>query len=152
MAYGKGVIRANSTGRALSDARGATDRGPPQKKGSGAYFFPLRIMASAQYELRSGEPYSRTVLFSRTGASIPSITLPVEPLGTRQRPNISLLNLRVQKAIRWKSQDFTLRLNLYNTLNTNVVTASTVQSGANFERPTAIMPPRIAELSASYGF
>jgi hypothetical protein len=121
-------------------------------KASGAYFFPLHVMASAQYELRSGEPYARTVLFSRTGASIPSITLPVEPLGARTYPDIALLNLRVQKAFRVKRQDLTLRLNLYNALNTNVVTTLTTLSGANFEKPTAIMPPRILELSASYGF
>ncbi len=121
-------------------------------KSSGAYFFPSLVMASAQYELRSGEPYQRTVLFSKSGASIPSITLPVEPLSERRLPDIGLLSLRVQKAFRLRKQDFTVRLNLYNALNTNVVTALTAQSGVNFGRPTAIMPPRILELSASYGF
>jgi hypothetical protein len=120
-------------------------------KGSGAYFFPKQIMASAQYELRSGEPYARTVLFSG-GRQIPSITLPVERLGTRRLPDIALLSLRIQKSIRFLKQGVTLRANLYNALNTNVVTALTAQSGANFERPTAIMPPRIWELSASYSF
>jgi hypothetical protein len=121
-------------------------------KGSGAYFFPRKIMASAQYELRSGEPYARTLLLSG-GRQITSITQPVEPLGTRNLPDISLLSMRMQKSFRLTSKhEFTLRANLYNALNSNVVTALTVLSGANFERPTAILPPRIWEMSASYGF
>jgi len=87
------------------------------------------------------------------GRQIPNITQPVEPLGTRNYPDISLLNLRMQKSFQLtRKQEFTLRANLYNALNSNVVTALTVLSGANFERPTAILPPRIWEMSASFGF
>jgi len=120
-------------------------------KGSGAYFFPARLMASAQYELRSGEPFSRTVRFTG-GRQIPNITMPVEELGTRRYPSIALLSLRVQKGFRFGVHDFTARLNMYNALNSNVVTSQTVLSGANFLRPTAILAPRILELSATYGF
>jgi len=121
-------------------------------KTSAAVFLPKESMVSIQYEDRSGEPWQRTVLLSG-GKQIPSITLPVESLGTRRLPTISLLNVRFQKSFHvTKQQEFVARLNLYNALNSNVVTALTALSGANFARPTAILPPRIFELSASYAF
>jgi hypothetical protein len=87
------------------------------------------------------------------GAQIPTIVLPVEALGTRQMPNDNLLNIRVQKGFKLVgNHEVTGRVNLYNALNANAVTALTVQSGANFERPSAILPPRIFDLSVTYVF
>jgi hypothetical protein len=43
-------------------------------------------------------------------------------------------------------------MNLYNALNLGTGTAPNVRSGADFLRATAIMSPRIVELSASYSF
>jgi hypothetical protein len=87
------------------------------------------------------------------GTGIPSITLPVEALGTRHMPNDSLLSLRLQKSLRLHGKhEITGRVNLYNALNRNAVTALTTQSGANFERASAILPPRIFDLSLSYSF
>jgi hypothetical protein len=121
-------------------------------KTSAAYFFPKQVMVSAQYELRSGEPYYRTVLLTG-GTGIPSIVVPAEALGTRRMPDDNLLSLRLQKAFRlYSKHEITGRVNLYNALNTNAVTALTTQSGAHFEQPTAILPPRIFDLSVTYSF
>lgn len=121
-------------------------------KTSAAVFLPSRSMVSVQYEDRSGEPYARTVLLSG-GKQIPSIVMPAEGFGARQLPNISLLNVRFQKSFQIvKAHELVGRVNVYNALNSNVVTALTTLSGARFERPTAIIPPRILELSVSYIF
>ena len=41
---------------------------------------------------------------------------------------------------------------LYNGLNANTATVIDPRSGARFLRPVNILPPRIAELSATYTF
>lgn len=59
----------------------------------------------------------------------------------------------VQKAFPLRTGQFmTLRMNVFNLLNANTITARTMASGANFLRTTAILQPRIAELSVSYRF
>jgi hypothetical protein len=81
------------------------------------------------------------------------MTVRVEPIGSIRLPDINLLDMRAQKDVRIVGgQKLSLRLNVYNVLNINTVTGQTVLSGASFGRPTAIVAPRLMELSASYSF
>ena len=122
------------------------------ERASGSYLFPADVLVSANFERRSGEPDARTVSFTG-GQQIPSITLRVEPLGSIRRPNLDILNLRTEKSFRLRSQHrISLRLNVYNVLNVNSVTNWTLLSGPNYLKPTALVPPRIAELGATYDF
>jgi hypothetical protein len=119
---------------------------------SGSYELPAEITVAANFEHRSGDPQARTVSF-RGGQTIPSITLRVEPTGSIRLPNINLFDTRVEKLFHLTPrQSVSVRLNVYNTLNINTVTSRTVQSGPNYLRPTAIVPPRVAELSLGYEF
>jgi Carboxypeptidase regulatory-like domain len=121
-------------------------------KFSGSYTFPYGLLASALYESRSGDVWARTVLFSG-GTTIPTLVLNVEPIGARQYDTISHLDVRVEKRFRmFGTHELAVRANVYNVLNANTVTAVTVRSGATFGRPTAILPARLAEFSASYKF
>ena len=43
-------------------------------------------------------------------------------------------------------------VNLYNALNASTATVVEPRAGASFLRPRNILPPRIAELSATYTF
>ena len=121
-------------------------------RGSGAYLFPRGVIVSANMENRSGARQARQVLFSG-GTQIPTIVLNVEPIGSLQLPAIRSLDLRAEKRFSLpKGQKVTARLNVYNALNANAITAWTVRSGASYLKPTAILPPRIFELAASYSF
>ena len=91
--------------------------------------------ASISYELRSGSPWQRTVLFSG-GVTIPTLVLPVEPPGSRHYDNLHLLNGRARKEFRVAKQVFSAQVDVYNLLNINTVIAATTQSGANFGKPT----------------
>jgi len=62
---------------------GADDTTEWTVKASGSYTLPYDLMASVNYELRNGAPWQRTHLF-RGGAQIPTIVLPVEPLGAQR--------------------------------------------------------------------
>jgi hypothetical protein len=65
---------------------------------------------------------------------------------------VTLLDLRVEKALQIGAHKVWVRADLYNALNTNVVTSLTTQSGPNVERPLAIMPTRIAVFGMTYAF
>ena len=118
---------------------------------SGSYRFPFDILASALFELRSGEPWARTVLFSG-GTTIPTLVVNVEPIGTRSYPNVHHLDIRLEKAFRLVNHEVALRFNVYNVLNSNMTITANTRSGSTFGRPLTILPPRLAEISASYKF
>ena len=121
-------------------------------RASGAYTFPYDVAVSANFEHRSGIPQARTVSFTG-GQQIPSITLRVEPIGSLRLPNFNLLDLGVQKSFLLRQRHrVAVRLNVYNVLNTNTVISRVILSGGSFLRPTAIAPPRIAEVDLSYRF
>jgi carboxypeptidase family protein len=119
---------------------------------SGAYRFPFQIMAAANFEHRSGYLWARAVRFTG-GRTIPNIVLNVEPIGTRQLPNNSQLDLRLEKTFKLTTgQRFAVRANAFNVLNANTVLEVTRLSGPNFLKPTIIMEPRIMEFSMTYSF
>ena len=119
---------------------------------SGVYVFPFQIMTAANFEHRSGYPWSRRVRFTG-GQTIPNITLNVEPIGTRRLPHTNQLDVRVEKTFNLANQHrLAIRMNVFNALNANEVLTVSRLSGPTFGLPTAITPPRIAEFSMSYSF
>ncbi|PYR17651.1 MAG: hypothetical protein DMF94_22905 [Acidobacteria bacterium] len=77
----------------------------------------------------------------------------VEPIGARQLPDSTQLDLRVEKTFSLpKQQRFAVRANVFNTLNANTTLDVTRLSGPNFLKPTVIMEPRIMEFSMTYSF
>jgi outer membrane receptor protein involved in Fe transport len=121
-------------------------------RASGAYMAPWGLGLSMTFESRSGDPWTRTWSASG-GKTIRSITLNVEPFGSERLPEINLTNLRAEKTIPLNArQRVTLRANLYNAFNTQVPTAVTTLTGPNYGIPTALVPPRIFELSGVYRF
>ena len=125
---------------------------------AGSYAFPYGLLAAANYEFRSGEPWARQVQF-RGGNTIPTQVLRVEEIGARRLPNRTLVNLRVQKSLRFgKGTRLDLRANIFNVLNANTVMQVTKRSGPSFLVPIpdatfpAIMEPRIIALNAAFSF
>jgi hypothetical protein len=121
-------------------------------KASGVYQLPFQITAAANFEHRSGNPWARQVRFTG-GATIPNITLNVEPFGTRRLPHTNQLDLRVEKAFTLpRGQRATARMNVFNLTNANTVLDVTRLSSVNFGLPEEIMPPRIVEFGITYSF
>jgi hypothetical protein len=119
---------------------------------SGSYFLPWDIVLSANFSNTSGAPWARTVLFTG-GRTIPSITLNVEPLGSHRYDSVNLLDVRAEKRLRIKGgQQIAFRANVFNTLNSNTVTAATTRSGASFGIPTAFLAARVLELGVSFSY
>ena len=118
----------------------------------GVYQMPFGILTSANYEARSGYPWGRQVRFTG-GRTITSITMNVEPIGTRRLPVSHQLDMRFEKTFNLnKGQKLAVRTNIFNILNLNTVLNVTQLSGPNFNKPTSIMDPRIIELGFTYSF
>jgi hypothetical protein len=135
-------------------------------KVSGAYTFPYAIIASANYEYRSGAPQARQVLFTG-GRTIRSIVLNVEPIGSLRLPNTHLLDVRVGKRFSLGAgRSLELRADVYNALNVNTTTIRVLRSGREFLKTgvpesaaggasgvvPSIVLPRIAQLGVSFNF
>jgi len=129
-------------------------------KMSGSYAFPYEILASANFEHRSGTPQARQVLFTG-GQAIRSIVLNVEPTGSLRLPSTNVLDLRVGKRFSvGTGRTLELRADVFNALNVNTTKIRNVRSGATFLIPTtvfgsatgSIVEPRILQLGASFFF
>jgi hypothetical protein len=119
---------------------------------SGVYVLPLQITTSANFEHRSGNPWARQVRFTG-GRTIPSITLNVEPFGTRRMPNTNQLDVRLEKSFNLPArQRVSVRMNVFNVLNANTVLNMGRLSGPTFMLPSEILPPRIVEFGATFTF
>jgi hypothetical protein len=124
-----------------------------QAKMSGAYTLPWAILASANYDIRSGLKQARQVQFTG-GTTIRSINLDVEPIGSTNLPNTHELDVRLAKRVNLKSasRSIELRADIYNALNKGTIRGRTLLSGANYLRPSLIMFPRIIQLGATLTF
>ena len=149
-AFGTAVQAANST---PNDEINRADRTwDSLGKISAGYTFRFDVLVSANFQYQSGDPFARQVLFTG-GGTIPRIVLNVEPIGTRRLPDINLLGVRVQKSFRLlNAHQVAVRFDVFNALNANTATSVQNRSGAEFLRPRAIMPPRLAEVSVGYRF
>jgi len=123
-----------------------------QGKVSGAYNLPFGILASANYDIRSGNPQARQVLYTG-GTSIRSISLNVEPIGTFSLPNTHELDVRAAKRVNLGgARSLELRADIYNALNKGTIKTWSLQSGPNYLRPSNILFPRILQLGVTYTF
>jgi outer membrane receptor protein involved in Fe transport len=123
-----------------------------QAKVSGAYNLPYGILASANYDIRSGLKQARQVVFTG-GTTIRSISLNVEPIGTTNLPNTHALDVRLAKRVNLGgARNVELRADIYNALNKGTVMGWNLQSGATYLRPSLIMFPRIIQLGATLTF
>ena len=107
-----------------------------QAKVSGAYQpLPYGILASANYDIRSGAPQARQVLFTG-GQSIRSISLNVEPIGSIFLPNTHELDVRLAKRVSLGGgRSLELRGDIYNALNKGTVRGAKSAVGRQLPAP-----------------
>ena len=123
-----------------------------QTKLSGAYNLPFGILASGNYDIRSGAPQARQVVFTG-GRTVRSIALNVEPRGSFYLPNTHELDVRAAKRVSLgMARSLEVRFDIYNALNKSTIRAWNLQSGANYLRPSLIMFPRILQIGATFNF
>lgn len=123
----------------------------------GSYELPFDMQVSGQWQINSGFPYDR--LLQVFGLNQGSITIVAEPTGTYRHDTRSLLDLRLEKQIRFGTNRVGLMLEGFNVLNNNAsvdFTATDIGrgriTGGNFGRVSRIVPARTARLGIRYTF
>lgn len=120
---------------------------------SGSYMLPWEFQLSGYYEYLSGTPLARTARFTAgLGQGITNVTMRMEPVGAQSRDDQGLLNIKLDKHVGLKWGQLGLGVEVYNALNSNFVTASSVISGPTYGRITDITPARNARLTGSFKF
>jgi hypothetical protein len=118
------------------------------------------IAVGAIMEFLDGVQGARTYIFRAADPlggpplrGLSTVTVQLEPAGTRQEPAYSLINLRVSKRFRiQRSQTLQFSLDVLNMLNENAPMAVTYASGSTFLNVTNAVPPRNIRLGASFSF
>jgi hypothetical protein len=122
-----------------------------QARVSGSYLLPWDLQLSANYQARSGAYWARTAQFRAPNAG--NLTLRVEPRDANQHPTIHLTDFRLEKRLPMGgSKNLALRMNVFNLFNAAVIQATTVASGANFNRVSSITRGRLAEFNVAFDF
>ena len=153
----------NPTGQEFQD--GYSTIAKYNLKISGSYTLPWDISASANYNSIQGS--SRTVTINGPGAiyggvnaagaatTISTNTLELEPRGSTRFKPVNLLDLGLQKALKFGSKyQIKLMLDAFNILNINTITAysSGNKSLAGYTQPTTIIAPRVFRIGTRIAF
>ena len=118
---------------------------------------PLGINIGGYYRYLSGHRYTRTVNSKELGIDLTQgdETIYAEQRGSRALPDLSILDLRVEKAFRVSNVVFTIFSDVFNVFNANKaisVYASSSSKTYNFGEMSAIQNPRIFRVGARFEF
>jgi hypothetical protein len=116
-----------------------------QAKVNGTISLPLGFLVVPVVRHQSGTPFART--FVRT-LTYGNATVKAEPIAANRTPNITLVDVRMEKTFRVGRTRVMGFFDLYNLFNTNAPQTLTTSSGSSWLRPTAITGPRILRIGA----
>jgi hypothetical protein len=134
------------TPNTLTNANRYQDRSRTwQAKINGTLNLPLDILVVPVFRHQSGVPFARTFV---QALNYGTATIKAEPVEANRTPNITLVDLRTEKAFTWARVRVMGFFDLYNVFNTNADQSLTTSSGAAWRRPTAITGPRVARIGA----
>lgn len=127
---------------------------------SGSYSLPWDVQLGAFVQSRIGVQGQRTNIFRAIDPDggprlnqLSTVTLRLEPFGTRTNPAINVVNFRVSKAFSLLgSHRAEVDLDLFNVLNSSAPLRVEFRSGPTFGYVTSVLPPRIARLGFRYSF
>ena len=119
---------------------------------SGTYQAPWGFTFSPNYQYYTGYPLLPTNVF--TGLNQGSETISLLPRGGIRLPNISVLNLRISRPIKFHEGHIGVEpiADLLNLTNSEPVTAETVSYGANYLKPSNLVNPFIARFALRITF
>jgi hypothetical protein len=114
---------------------------------SGTWEAPFGISLSPNYQYYTGFPLLPTNVF--TGLNQGSETINLMPRGAIRLPNVSVLNLRISRPIRFREVKMGLEpiADLLNVTNNEPITAENTSYGANYLRPTTLVNPFVARFA-----
>jgi Carboxypeptidase regulatory-like domain len=103
-------------------------------------------------KIQSGAPYGR-YFTTRTGElNYGTQIILAEPIGTRRQDTVGIVDFRVEKQLRFAADRAKVGLffDLFNAMNSNTPVNLNWRSGANFEKATTVLGPRIAKFGVKF--
>ncbi len=118
-------------------------------KVQGTYLFPLGFSMSAFYSFYSGQTWTRAISLqvSQYGSY-----LLAEPMGSRRMPNVSTLDVRLEKSLSYRNFKLSLMVDLFNALNQSRETSVQELVNSNFGKPLSVNAPRTFRFGARIMF
>ena len=117
----------------------------------GRYVMPFQVGVSGSYKLQSGRQWGRSLAVTLPTAG--SETIRVEPVTANRAPNVSILDIRFDKAIRFgKAGNVTAMVDVFNLLNHPTPTTFRTNTGATFLEVTSLLDPRIVRFGLRWDF
>ena len=110
----------------------------------GTFELPWMVRVAPFVRHQAGQPFGRTL-----ASQVPGVDrILAEPIGTRRMPNLTSVDVRVEKGFRSKATNrrAAVFLDVFNSLNSNQEQNVSWVSGTTFLRPLTIVPPRIARI------
>ena len=134
-----------------SEINTAQDYWEITSKIAGGYTFPW-FSVSADMEHRSGTPQAPQFQFTG-GTTIKNLIVNTQPIGSIALPNTNLANVRFTKQFSvGAGKSLQARVDFFNVMNANFVTARNLREGSTYLVPSAIILPRILQVGASFKF
>ena len=134
------------TPNALINSAGSQDRFRTwQAKVNGTVSIPWGVRFVPVIRHQSGQPFARTFV---QALNYGNATIKAEPLSANRTPNVSLVDLRTEKALPVGAVRVMGFFDVYNIFNSNAEQTLTTSSGAFWLRPTAITGPRVLRIGA----
>ena len=117
----------------------------------GRYELPWGVGSSGSWRVQSGQSYGRTVSVTLPGDSTRVIR--VEPITANRYPTISILDLRLDKAVRLPKQagKLTFQVDGFNLANSGAITLFR-QTTVNYREVTETLAPRIFRVGLRWDF
>lgn len=115
-------------------------------KAHGTLEVPWQVRITPVLRHQSGQPFGRTQTTEPGQLRYGTVTLLMEPVGTRRLDHISLVDVRIERSMRVKRRRVAAFLDIFNCLNANPEQNAIWSSGASFLRPLSIVSPRIARI------
>jgi hypothetical protein len=106
---------------------------------------PWRLKVSPVYRFQSGQNFGRTIVAS---LNYGNVRIPAEELNARRQDNVSLFDLRIERATSVGRARLSPFIDIYNVTNANPVQNTSWSAGSSFLRPLAIVPPRVLRVGA----
>jgi len=134
------------TPNALINATGTQDRFTTwQAKLNATVSLPRDFQVVPVIRHQSGQPFARTFV---QALNYGNATIKAEPIAANRTPDVSIVDLRTEKAFRVNAVRITGFFDVYNVFNTNAEQTLTTTSGSFWLRPTAITGPRVLRIGA----
>jgi hypothetical protein len=111
-------------------------------KAHGTWRGPWDLLITPFVRHQSGQAFGRTLSASLNYGTVRVLA---EPVGRRRQDHLTLVDVRVERAVRFGTGRLTIFLEVFNAFNSNAEQNVSWET-ATFLRPLVIVPPRIARV------